>query len=584
MATEWNLSLLYASLDDPQLERDVAKTERAYKKFAKDFTKDTQWLTKPQALAGALERYEALSTLPGERAIYYAFYMRELDGSRSDAEALIMRFDERLTQAGTLILFFENKLAKIAKAQQRIFLKSPLLKEYHYYLERLFLEGKHTLSEGEERVLALTSPPRSSMWVSGVDKLVNKQMIQVGKEKMPINEMMTQVLYIQNTKKRHAWHAAILEKLQSISEFPESEINAVYTNKKINDAMRGFKKPYDATILRYENNPKSVLALTEVVTRNFKLAKKFYALKKEMLELDTMQYADRALPVGKTKKKIDFTQAVKIVKDSFYATSEIYGDIFTRLIDNGQVDVYPKQGKSGGAYCSHSITCPTFLLLNHTDDLNSVYTLAHEMGHAIHTERSKSQKVVYQGYSTAVAETASTFFERIVFDTIYQTLSDADKIVALHNKIQGDVATVFRQIAFFNFELELHTLVRERGWIPKEEMAALLAKHLRAYMGKDVEVPDVEGYAFVYIGHFRNPFYVYSYAFGQLISSVLFDRYKADKNYIHKIDEFLSAGGSATPDKIFKKIGIDITKPEFWEAGIKGIEKDIKALKRHIKK
>ncbi len=584
MKTEWDLSLLYNSLDDKRIVNDVKSTERAYNKFNKDFNNTQDWLNKPQSLLNTLDKYENLSKSLGDKALYYAYYLRELDGSRADADAMLMRLEDRLTKAGTKVMFFENRLSKVDKQQQQIFLKSSILKKYKYYLQRLFLSGKHTLSESEERILALTSAPRSSLWSSGVDKLVNKQIVKLGGEKMPINEALSSTQYMTSKTKRRAWNKAIMQKLKSISEFPESEINALYTSKKTSDELRGFKNPYDATIMGYENTPNSVLALTKVVTDNFNLVHQFYKIKKEMLDIPDMQYADRAAKVGKSNKKISFTEAANIVSESFYGISDTYGEIFDRIIDNGQVDVYPKAGKSGGAYCSGGVNTPTMLLLNHTDDLNSLYTLAHEMGHAVHTERSKQQSIVYQDYSTAVAETASTFFERVVFDKIFATLSDKEKVVALHDKIQDDIATIFRQVAFFNFELELHTTIRERGWVTKEEIAQLLTKHLQAYLGKDVAVSELDGYSFVHIGHFRRYFYVYSYAFGQLISNALFEKYKKDNDYIEEIDKFLSAGGSSTPEQIFKSIDIDITKPEFWQSGIDVIRSDIKTLKKFISK
>jgi len=281
ISTQWDLTLLYDSLQDVQIEKDVKKSERAYKKFNKDFNKSDVWLKDANKLFIALERYEALSELPGDKALYYAYYVRELDGSRADADALIMQLQDRLTKAGTLVMFFENRLSKIDKQQQKKFLADRKLTTYRYYLKRLFMEGKHTLSESEEKVLALTSASRSSLWTSGVEKLVNKQMVQLGKEEMPINDVLGRAQHMKSTIKRRAWSKAAMEKLKSISEFPESEINAIYTNKKVSDEMRGFKNAYDATILGYENSPKSVLTLTKVVTDNYKLVHEFMKIKQE---------------------------------------------------------------------------------------------------------------------------------------------------------------------------------------------------------------------------------------------------------------------------------------------------------------
>ncbi len=257
------------------------------------------------------------------------------------------------------------------------------------------------------------------------------------------------------------------------------------------------------------------------------------------------------------------------------------------MLDNfarrGQIDVYPRQGKTGGAYCSGLNQHPTFLLLNHVDDIRSVETLAHEMGHAIHTELSKKQLPHYRGYSTATAEVASTFFEQLAIAKLEQHLSDKEKLIFLHNRLLGDISTIFRQIACFNFELELHQRIREAGQLDKEEIAKLLAKHLRSYTGAAMKVTSDDGYFFVSWSHIRRFFYVYSYACGQLVSRALYEKWKADPSYATKIEQFLKAGCSMSPENIFKSIGIDTTDPAFFEGGLKAIESDISQLEKLAK-
>jgi oligoendopeptidase F len=225
------------------------------------------------------------------------------------------------------------------------------------------------------------------------------------------------------------------------------------------------------------------------------------------------------------------------------------------------------------------------VLLNHTDDIRSVETLAHEMGHAIHTELTKkNQPPRYQHYSIATAEVASTFFEQLVNEELEKTLSDKEKVILLHNKILGDISTIFRQIACFNFELELHNSIREKGQLSKSEIAKLMNKHFSSYLGSVVELQEDDGYFFVTWSHIRRFFYVYSYAYGQIISRALFENWKKDNSYIEKIDQFLSAGKSMSPKDIFKNIGIDTSDPKFFESGLKAISKDIDKLEKLAKK
>jgi oligoendopeptidase F len=372
----------------------------------------------------------------------------------------------------------------------------------------------------------------------------------------------------------------VMNSLKFISDFAEAEVNAVYIDKKINDELRGFKNPYDATLLSHETDEKMVKTLVDTVTKGFKISHRFYKLKAKLLKQNKLTYADRGAGIGKTDKKIPFEEGVEIVSKAFEAMDHDFKDVFHDMLSNGQIDVYPKKGKTGGAYCSANIDTPTLVLLNNVPEMRSVMTLAHEMGHAIHFEYSKDQKPMYQGLSTAVAEVASTFFEQVVFNDLFKTLSKKDQIIALHNKINDEISTIFRQIACFNFENELHKEVRAKGFLSKEEIGKILNKHMKAYFGPVMEMTEEDGYFFVTWSHIRNFFYVYSYSFGCLVSKALYSKYQKDPSYLHKIKTFLSAGCSKSPRDIFGDIDIDVSDPKFWTEGLKVIEDDIKKLEK----
>ena len=262
-----------------------------------------------------------------------------------------------------------------------------------------------------------------------------------------------------------------------------------------------------------------------------------------------------------------FEKAVTIVRETFGSLKPEYADIFDRLLANGQVDVRPKKGKSGGAFCASGVIVPTYILLNHIDDFESLKTLAHEMGHAIHAERSKIQRPFYQGNPISTAETASTFFETAALHRIIETLPAEERIVALHDMVQDNIATVFRQVACFRFEEQLHKEVRENGYVPKERIAALMNAQMGAYLGPSVELEREDGYFFVQWSHIRRFFYVYAYAYGQLISKAFHQELEKDSRFIEKIDRFLSSGESKSPYDIFKSCGLDTKKPVHLSGG-----------------
>ena len=347
--------------------------------------------------------------------------------------------------------------------------------------------------------------------------------------------------------------------------------------------MRRYDNPYQATIKNYENEEKVIENLIKVVTDNFKISHRFYKLKAKLIRENKLTYADRAASVGSINKSFSFEETTQIISKAFKNVDEKYFNIFDKYLKNGQIDVYPKKNKKGGAYCWGVYGLPTFVLLNHTNNYNSVLTLGHEMGHAIHTEMSHSQPGIYADYTMSVAETASTLFENFVFEEIFEKLSEREKIVALHNKINDAIATVFRQIACFNFEKELHETIRKEGYCSKEKIAKIMNKHMKSYLGPVVDLTEEDGYFFANWSHLRRFFYVYSYAFGHIISDALYFEYKKDKNFKNKIEQFLKAGGSKSPEDIFADIGINIRDPEFFENGLKAIEEDIKRLEKLVK-
>ena len=202
------------------------------------------------------------------------------------------------------------------------------------------------------------------------------------------------------------------------------------------------------------------------------------------------------------------------------------------------------------------------------------------MGHAFHTELSKSQGILYHSYSLSLAETASTLFETLALDAILEKLSLKEQIIVLHDKISDDISTIFRQIACFNFELELHNTIREKGYISKEEIADIHNRNMKAYLGLLFDLKEDDGYFFVHWSHIRNFFYVYTYAYGQLVSKALISKYYRDKNFWKSIERFLSAGGKATPEEILEEIGVSVHSGGIWKEGLKQIEKDIDKLEK----
>jgi len=577
---EWDLkNLYYTSEKDPQIEKDIAATERAYKAFAKKY-RGKDFTSTAKKLLAALTESEALSEMAAARkpAYYYSF-RTVLNAHDNVAQKQLSLIDNRLTKAGNEVLFFGLEIGKISKELQKKYLKDETLAKYHYDLAQTFKNAKHLLTEPEEKILNLKSDVSRGMWINGTDKILSKRNVVYKGETIPLNAAIDRVNTV-STKERPKLWKLCTDQFKDLAEVAENEINAVVTNKKINDELRGYKTPYEATIAGYENNEKSVLALVEAISdKGFALSRKYYALKAKHAGVKTIPYANRSDDVGKGIS-LAYEDAVTICRETFYEMNEQYGAIFDTMLENGQIDVYPKEGKSGGAFCAHATNIPTFVMLNQVDSTRSFTTLAHEMGHAIHSERSKTQPSLYDDYSTTTAETASTLFEGIAQQKLIDALPESQKLNMLNQRISEAIATICRQIAFFNFEKELHDTIRKEGAMTWEEMAKLFQKHVQAYMGPAVEVTEEDGLSFVYVGHFRNFFYVYTYAYGELMSNIMTQKYNENNDFVEKIDKFLTAGGSDTVENIFKSIGINANKTETFLESLKTLENDIKEFEK----
>lgn len=580
--TAWDFKLFYKNDTDPQIEGDVQIFTKAIDFFELKYKNKTDYLNDSKKLLQICEAYESLWAMSeATKPLRYFNLRKDIDANNKIAQAKLNELSEIYTKLENKIIFFRLNLGKVSKQQQTLFLKDASLQKFHYFLKNVFEKAQYKLSEQEEKIINLLSKPAQEMWVSGFSKVLSNQEIIYKGKKIPINQAFG-LLSELATKDRRTLAGLINKKLIDVSDFAEAEINAVVSKKKITDELRGYEKPYSATIKSYQNEDATVENLVKVVTDNFKISQRFFKIKAKLLKEKKLQYADRLAKAGDSKTKFTFETTVELLRSAFSKFDQKYTDIFNSYLCDGKIDVYPKKGKKGGAYCWGTYGLPTVVLLNHSDNFASVKTLGHEMGHAFHSELSQTQTPIYAGYTISVAEVASTLFENFVFEEIFETLSDKEKIIALHNKINDTISTVFRQIACFNFEKELHEKIRANGYVAKEEIAKMLNTHMKSYLGPIFDLKDEDGYFFVSWSHIRRFFYVYSYAFGSLISDALFAEYKKDKNFKVKIEQFLSAGDSKSPEDIFADIGIDIRNPDFFKKGLKIIEDDIKKLEKLV--
>jgi oligoendopeptidase F len=488
------------------------------------------------------------------------------------------KLEEFLNKIQNDIQFFELTLGKIPDSKQKEILNYFNKKnKYQHFLERIFASAKYMLSDKEEKIMNLKSSTSHSNWVQMTNRFLAQEEREVLNEKEEtVKESFSTVMNLLSSKKkkvRDSAAKAFNDILEKHSDVAEVEINNVITNKKINDMIRGMPRPDFGRHLADDIETEVVDSLVEVVSGNFDVSADFYKEKARLLGQKKLEYHERTVEVGNVDKEYSYEDSVQLVREVFGSLDPEFADIFDGFVKNGQIDVFPKKGKANGAFCAHYlITHPTYILLNHTNKLKDVLTLAHEVGHGINNELiRKKQNSLDFGTPLSTAEVASTFMEDFVLEALEKD-ADADLRHSLQiMKLDQDISTIIRQIAAYKFEQELHNKIREVGYLPKGEIGKLFQKHMSAYMGPYViQSPGSQNW-WVYWSHFRAFFYVYSYASGLLISKYMQRKVRQDKGNIKMVKEFLSAGLSDSPKNIFKKMGIDISKKSFWKESMKDI-------------
>lgn len=580
MKTDWNLSHLYKNINDPQIEKDVEINIKAVEGFIYQWKDNDEYLSTPKVLKLALDDYESLLTEYGilDKPSYYIFLQRALDQENPQLKAKENKIHEISLKLENDIQFFLLNISKIPKELQTSFLNYPSLSEYKHFLEHLFRSSQYLLTDNEEKIFNLKSKTSHSNWVSMIEELLSKQTLTVlneDKEKVTIPYSETSK-YLNSIHKEVRDYTAkeFLKINKKYLEIAEFEINSVLEDKKLSDDYRRISRPDLLRHLSDDIDSEVVDTLVQVITENFDIPQRFYKLKAKLLKQKKLKYYERNVPVLTKEKSYSYIDTINIVKQVFGNLDLEFKEHINNFSINGQYDFFPKKGKEGGAFCiSVGKKYPTYILLNHKEKLEDVLTLAHESGHGIHTEYSNIQNSLNSGNSTATAEVASTFFEDFVLSEI---LKDADEEVRkslMIKKLDDDISTIFRQVACYNFETQLHKSFKDKGYLSIDNISDIFTKEMNRYCGNAVEDDEHMKYGWLYWSHIRRFFYVYSYASGLLISKSLQALVREDPKFVENVKTFFKSGTSKSPKDIFLAMGIDISKKDFWEKGVSEIRK-----------
>jgi oligoendopeptidase F len=577
LATEWDLSpLLDGEEDRARAESMLDEAKERATRFADTFAgKVTELDT--EGLRAAMHELEVINELVG-RVGSYASLQFATDTADPARGALLQLVQERATEIETLLLFFELDWASLDDDRAEELLSSGVLERYRHHLESVRRYRPHLLSEAEEKIFAEKSISSNSAWARLFGEVVAALRVDLGDDELTLDVALSHLQRADRDARRAAADAvsAALEPGLRTRAFI---YNTLVYDKSVEDRLRRYPNWLASRNLANEASDESVMALIQAVRARFDIPQRWYRLKAKLIGVDKLADYDRSAPVQATDITYSYGEARDLVLDTYQSFAPVAGEATRRFFDERWIDAPPRPHKRGGAFCAYTVpSVHPYVMLNFTAQRRDVLTMAHELGHGLHAALAQPQGIFNQSTPLTLAETASVFGEALVFGRLLgDTTDDEQRLGLLAERIDGAVATVFRQIAMNRFEHLVHTRRRGEGELSADRISELWVESQQDLFGDSVEI--TEGYRmwWSYVPHFINtPGYVYAYAYGLLLALSVYSRYLDEgDSFVPRYLELLSAGGSRSPEQLADIVGIDLTDPGFWDSGLALVENQL---------
>lgn len=570
----WDLSDLYRSVDDPQLQQDMDSAQEQAARFEEVYrgTIAVQAL-QPAHLLEALAKYEQLLRFE-YRPQAYAMLLYSTDTRDPERGALLQRTREFGSAVASHLVFFDLEIGRISEDTYAAVRGTKQLAPYRHYLDHQRRLAAHNLSEPEEKILVETANARGQAFSRLFTEVHGgaRYHLTHGEEKREMNQQeLLSLLYSPDRELRRVAAASLTEGLQGNAHVCTFIYNTLLHEKEVLDRLRGFATPEASRHLSNELDAEIVDTVVNVCVANYPTVARYYRLKRRLLGLSELTHIDRYAPILGEQTAIPFAQARETVLDAFGSFSSRFSQIAARFFNERWIDADVTDGKRGGAFCA-SVTpdLHPYVLLNYTGQPRDVMTLAHELGHGVHDVLASNHHLLDYHPVLPMAETASTFGEMLVFDRLQCTLaSGEERLALLCSKIEDAFATVFRQVAMFRFEQRAHAGRRSGGELTTDRFNELWQECQQEMFGDALQLGAEHACWWLYIPHIINtPFYVYAYAFGELLVLALYAQYQKEGDaFVERYLQLLAAGGSQAPVELISGLGFDVRSPDFWQGG-----------------
>jgi oligoendopeptidase F len=578
--TKWSLTDLFPGHDSSEIKATISEVEKKVDEFESRREHLTNGIDS-ETFLDLVKHLEDIARL-GYRIHSFANLWFTENTQNQDAQNFVARIDQFMAELQNRILFFSLWWKELDDQQAERLMA--VAGDYCYWLEEMRHFKPHTLSEPEEKIINIKNVTGINALQTLYDTITNRYVFKLvvdGEEK----ELTRDSLMVYARNHDSELRAAAYQELYRVYGEDNSLLGQMYqtvTRDWYNEQvrLRKFTNPIAARNLMNDIPDQVVDTLLEVARQNAGLFQRFFKLKARWLKMDRLRRYDIYAPVVKSDKRYEFNEAVEMVLDSFNRFHPRIGELAVRVFAEKHLDSEVRSGKQGGAFCySVAPEITPWVLLNYQGRPDDVATMAHELGHAIHTMMASDHTIFTFHASLPLAETASTFGEMMLIDRLLDEERDENvRRDLIFMQVDDAYATIMRQAFFALFERQAHEMIH--GGASVEELTKAYMANLEEQFGDAVELSQEFRWEWMSIPHiYRTPFYVYAYAFGQLLVLSLYQQYQQEGDaFKPRYLKILSAGGSDAPARVLDEAGIDIHSDEFWQGGFNVIDDLIKQL------
>ena len=579
----WNLGDLYSSINSRKILKDLNLIEKLSKSFSKKYEGKVIKLSAIKLLK-AIEEIEKIDEIM-DKILSYAHLLVSENIQNEKNKIFFQQMQEKITKFSSMLIFFTLELNQISDKKIKIFFKEKKLIKYKNWIINRRSFKPYQLDKKLEKLLQDKSLTSSSAWIRLFDDTIAALRFPF-KNKLLSSAEILNFLSDNKSSTRKAAAKSVGKTLGKNINLFATITNTLAKDKSINDEWRKLPNPVSARNLSNVVEDKVVEALSNTVSDSYKkLSHRYYAIKAKWFGLKKLKYWDRNAPLPfQSKKQYTWDSAREIVTKAYTDFNPSIGKIVEIFFEKSWIHAPVMTGKSPGAFSASTVpSVHPYILLNFQGKSRDVATLAHELGHGVHQYLSANKQGHFNSSTPlTLAETASVFGEMLTFKSLLKNEKNLkEKKALLANKVEDMLNTVVRQIAFYQFEKEVH-LQRKKSELSTEEICSIWIQVQKESLGPSIEFEEEYKYYWSYIPHFiHSPFYVYAYAFGDCLVNSLYGVYEEGlSNFDKKYITLLESGGSKDYKNLLKPFHLNPSNADFWKKGIKVIENFIDDLEK----